>query len=234
MIHALHGNLGAASDWAAVPFSHPAAAPDLWAWQERSPGLSLAEFGARWADEVAGQDAGPVLLGYSLGGRLGLAALAARPEMWRGAVFVSTHPGLIAAEDREARRAHDAAWARRAREEGWDAFLAAWNAQPALAHQAVPAGQAALASRREAIARGFEAWSLGCQPQMESVLARATCPIWWVVGERDAPYLALARRVAAAAPRVRVLAVPDAGHRLPWERPAALAEIAAGAVRALG
>lgn len=234
MIHALHGNLGAASDWAAVPFSDPVVTPDLWAWQERFPALSLEAFGLRWADDVAALDAAPVLLGYSLGGRLGLQALAARPSLWRGAIFVSTHPGLVSAEEREARRAHDAVWARRAREESWDAFLADWNAQSVLANQAVPASQPALEPRREAIAGGFESWSLGCQLPMEGVLARSACPIWWVVGERDALYRALARRVAEAAPTVRVVVVPGAGHRLVWERPDALAEIAAEALGQMG
>jgi 2-succinyl-6-hydroxy-2,4-cyclohexadiene-1-carboxylate synthase len=217
-IVALHGNLGSADDWRVVPFRSECTAVDLWAWQERHPGLSLAEFGGRFADSVT-DDAPPVLVGYSLGGRLTLQALLARPRRWRAAILISTHPGLESAEDRRARVETDAVWAKRARESDWVDFLADWNAQPVFAGGSAPPvpSQLALEPRREAIARAFECWSLGWQEPVD--LGSVPCPVLWIAGEHDARFRALAE----AMPGEKWIA-PGCGHRVPWERPADLAQ----------
>ena len=47
-----------------------------------------------WLREMAADDAEPVLLGYSMGGRLALEALVEDSSAWAAAVIVSAQPGL--------------------------------------------------------------------------------------------------------------------------------------------
>lgn len=226
-IVALHGNLGSADDWGAAPPADGFTAVDLWGWQERHPGLSLAEFGGRFAD-LAG-DAPRVLVGYSLGGRLALHALQARPQRWRAAILISTHPGLRSAEERRARVEADAAWAKRARESEWADFLGEWNAQPVFGGDATPArlqSQLALERRREAIARAFESWSLGWQEPVDP--GAVACPVLWIAGERDERFRALVEGM----PGGKWIA-PGCGHRVPWERPTELAQVIGTFLRGL-
>ena len=152
MIHALHGNLGSGSDWTALGIEDLRAV-DLWSWQEQHPGITLTKFGEAFAAEVEAIDPQPILLGYSLGGRLALQAMTARPFLWKAAILVSTHPGLASENEREERLETDHRWASRARVEDWAEFLESWNRQPVLASSMPSAAQVSLESRREAVAR---------------------------------------------------------------------------------
>ena len=50
-----------------------------------------------------------------------------------------------------------------------------------------------------------------------------------IVGERDRKFVELGRRLADGLPDATFTLVPDAGHALPWEKPAAIAEAISGA-----
>ena len=116
-IWCLHGAVGSADDW--VPLAegwtaagHEVQRVDLWGFLEEE-GMALAEFGAVLNAEVrrAGENARNILVGYSMGGRLGLHALVDDPGLWSRAVLVSAHPGLFGEEERILRMARDAEWA---------------------------------------------------------------------------------------------------------------------------
>lgn len=225
MIWCLHGFLGRGADWdrlrAACHRAHlPAVrAPDLFApGAPLSPGgESLAEWGDRFAEHVATRDWEPILVGYSLGARLALHALLARPRMWRAAVIVSAHPGLSGAAERAARRAHDERWARRVARDPWEALLRRWNAQRVFGGSAAPGPRPESAFDRCALAAALRDWSLGAQAPLNGRLTEVRCPVTWVVGERDVRYLALARDAVAALAAGTLHVAPGAGHRVPWE-----------------
>ena len=109
----LHGAVGSATDW--KPFAHAMAgqgvetrAVDLWRMLECCP-MPLMEFGRVLNAECRGlgrkSERQPVLLGYSMGGRLALHALLDENPPWRAAVIVGAHPGLESEGERIARRA---------------------------------------------------------------------------------------------------------------------------------
>lgn len=225
MIYALHGNLGSPRDWEALDLPGLQAV-DLWEWQERFPGISLEEFGEAFSEEVAASgDSEPVLLGYSLGGRLAMQALAARRDFWKGAILISTHPGLTDETEKNSRRESDREWARRVREMPWTEFLESWNAQGVLANQVVSGGQGELEGRREAVARAFESWSLGRQEAAEERLGTLGVPLLVVTGERDEKFTDLAERFRNCGNGVEVTVMPNCGHRIPMEAPDRLAEV---------
>lgn len=237
IIHALHGAVGAPSDWDGLsaaladtatvrpvdlharvaPFATFARAFNLEAAQEDEAVRSSCADG----DPGSGARAARLLLGYSLGGRLALHALVAEgAAVWRGAVIVSAHPGLPAADaaGRRTRLAGDLAWSRRAAAGSWDAFLEAWNAQPVFAGGAPPADRRPLERIRDRVAASFDTWSLARQDDLLAAgLAAVDVPVLWITGERDPRFTALAREACRRIPSAEHVVVPGAGHRVPWE-----------------
>ena len=229
MIHALHGNLGGSRDWeeTAAEWGNVDAV-DLWSWQEGGSGISLTEFGERFSERITVADPDPVLVGYSLGGRLALHALAVRPECWRAVILVSTHPGLESESERASRLRSDREWAERVREEDWKVFLRDWNRQPVLRGQSPSPTQAALVERREAVARAFEHWSLGSQQPMERQLEQCDTPLLVVHGANDERFAGLAARMKHRLPSAEVRSMTGAGHRLLTECPRELGRVVRG------
>lgn len=221
----LHGAVGIAADWRGFAKLQAAGgigtrAIDLWRFLEGGQ-LSMSDFGKSLVAEARGEvfrGSGRALLGYSMGGRLALHALLEEGAPWQAAVIVSAHPGLEKAE-RAARLAADAAQATRALVGNWQEFLAAWDAQPVLAGNAVRDANlsASLIMRRREIARSFVDWSLGAQEPLWDRLDEITIPVLWIAGENDAKFRALAERAVSKMPAAHVAIAPAAGHRVPWE-----------------
>ena len=224
MIWALHGAVGMAADWrefaAAMPASFGGVRRlDLWRFLDCCP-MPLEKFGDTLAEEIVRVDPAPVLLGYSMGGRLTLHALLARPSLWKAAIIVSAHPGLQSCEQRAQRRERDAEWSALALKAEWSAFLEQWNAQDVLGGAADLPERTKLADRRASVARSFVDWSLGAQADLLSELGKITCPVLWVTGERDARFTQIAREAVPNLPRGEHQIVSGCGHRVPWEKPA--------------
>lgn len=218
MIHFLHGNVGMAEDWQFLEntFASETRAVDLWRFLEEKD-VTLEKAGERLVAESA---PGDFLIGYSMGGRIALHALLAAPNHWAGALIISAHPGLKTAERAE-RISQDAAWAKRARNHDWPDFLKQWNEQNVLDSRADLAwgNRLFLESRREAVARSFEQWSLGRQEDLREPLSKLARPVLWMNGENDAKFSALGREMAALSPTITHQVVANAGHRVPWENP---------------
>ena len=222
----LHGAVGSAGDWrefaAAMSANSIASrAVDLWRFLACEP-MSLTRFGEALnaeANDVSAGRAKRVLVGYSMGGRLALHALARTDSPWDAAVIVSVHPGLEDADERRARLVQDAGWAAQAFGGDWQKFLDEWNAQSVLAGEAPRDAEASarLVMRRREIARSFVDWSLGAQEPMWGELGRIKIPVLWVAGERDEKFHGLGERAVSQMPQARLAVAPGAGHRVPWE-----------------
>ena len=231
MIWALHGNLGLPSDWRSVVRAAASALPEG-EWRpldlrrlDAGAADSLDEAAAAVCAEVeAAGDESPILLGYSMGGRIALHCLLREESVrWTGAVIVSAHTGLADDAARERRRETDATWRRLADSLDPDAFLSRWNAQPVLAGAGGSAGggvDLGEASARIAGAeRFFGGWSLGRQRDLLPRLPNVACPVAWISGESDVAYAAIGRSAAAVLPRGRLVLARGVGHRVPWDAP---------------
>jgi 2-succinyl-6-hydroxy-2,4-cyclohexadiene-1-carboxylate synthase len=220
MLWCLHGFLGSGADWDLLRASWPAdltplRTPDLFAAPPQD--ASLSAFGERFAAEAAAADQAPCILGYSLGGRLALHALLARPAVWRGAVIVSAHLGLSDKPARVTRLADDANWTRRFRGDPWAAVMRDWNDRDVFGgrEQTQPRDEARY--DRAALAHALDAWSLGRQEDLAPRLAALTVPILWIAGANDRRYVTQGKRAANAARSVTFIQAPGAAHRVPWE-----------------
>jgi len=207
--HAETATLAGFADWLnqqATPSSGVGAA------QLISSDLSDLSVGSgQFSRSAQSMSAPRILAGYSLGARLALHALTARPDLWQAAMLLAPHPGLPDPGERAARLLHDQTWAARCRQSLWPELLEAWNTQPVLADGPPPS---ASESWRTEIASAFDGWSLGHQPDLLPALAKIKVPILWITGAKDLKFTALAAQAAAVSPNIQHHILPHCGHRL--------------------
>lgn len=235
----LHGAVGLAGDWQglSVP-GWSVKRVDLWRFLDCCP-MTMGEFGRALNREAEGDGresgkAKRVLVGYSMGARLGLHALL-EGGPWDAAVLIGAHPGLEGEEERAARRAGDAEWGSMALSGEWGEFLERWEGQeifkrtPNNEHRTPNSEwkmleRGGLVSRRREVARSFMDWSLGAQESLWGRLREIACPVLWCAGEADDKFRTLGQRAVECLPQGELWIAPGARHRVPWEAPEAFQE----------
>ena len=247
MIIALHGFLGLPSDWltydnafqeasgrphsvrkwslyADLPSQPPA--PDeyplrIWA-------KSFCERIERgWQSFGSDERTKPVLLGYSMGGRLALHALLEKPDLFSAVIVVGAHPGLSSEDLRKHRVMNDAKWAERFRTEEWDGLIGAWGEQEvfggrSVRPEAIELNRQEVDYNRVDLARAMQLWSLGRQEDLRPELASVTLPTLWVNGSFDRRFQELYTELQmdlVDTPAHQFAEVEQAGHRVPWDNP---------------
>jgi 2-succinyl-6-hydroxy-2,4-cyclohexadiene-1-carboxylate synthase len=159
---------------------------------------------------------GDTLIGYSMGGRLALQALIDGAK-YKRAVIVSTGLGIEGEEARARRRAADQKWARHFETEPWGRVMRDWNAQSVFGGHEQNRAEADY--DRKELARQLREWSPAVLPPLAPRLNEIKIPVLWVVGERDAKYVAERERALSLLEHVELWVCPAAGHRVPWEQP---------------
>jgi pimeloyl-ACP methyl ester carboxylesterase len=166
-----------------------------------------------------------ILAAYSFGARLALAVpgLDAGEGALAAACLVSAHPGLSDERSRLARRAADREWARRLLEDPEEDVLRDWDAQPVLARSGARGAGRGFPASRETLAAAMTGLSLAEQPDFRPRLAAWRAPLLWIAGGDDAKFAGLAGEIAAIGLAADVEIVEGAGHRVPFDAPAAFA-----------
>ncbi|MEM9808144.1 MAG: alpha/beta fold hydrolase [Cyanobacteria bacterium P01_D01_bin.56] len=190
---------------------------DAWQWAE--------SFCAIAGSRSFGKKIQPYLLGYSLGGRMGLHGLIQQPDLWAGAVIVSADPGSSDEQKRALYLERDRTWANRFLNEPWDDLLAEWDQLPVFCGRPCTVPRPESVFDRHKIAHAFEAYSKGKMDYLTPHLSRLSLPITYVTGGDDHRYGQIGRTLAAECPNVTHIEIPDAGHRVPWEQPEAFLEV---------
>lgn len=185
--------------------------------------------GIEEAARLLGEDGGRgTYVGYSLGGRVALRLALDRPDLVERLVLVSATAGIEDDDDRAARRDADETLATALEEEGLDAFLDEWLAQPLFATLAPE--RAGLESRRENTAAGLAgALRLLGQGSMEPMWMRLfdlRMPVLVVAGELDETYCLQAVHLGGWMGEVAHLALlPGSGHACHLEQPERFAKL---------
>ena len=166
------------------------------------------------------------LCGYSLGGRVALHVALAAPERVSRLVLVSTTAGIEDASERAERSASDQRLASELEHAPFGDFIERWRTQPLLADEPPEVGALAREDQRrnrpDALAAVLRGVGTGEMEPLWDRLAELTMPVAVLVGERDAKFRALGRRMVALLPHAELVIVPG-GHGLPLENPAAVA-----------
>lgn len=168
------------------------------------------------------------VVGYSMGGRIGLHTALATPERVERLVLISATAGIDDDNERDTRRRSDEALAAHIEEVGVEQFVDEWLALPLFA--TLPSSSRYVDERRANSAHGL-AMSLrrcgtGSQESLWSRLGELSMPVLVVAGALDHKFSALAERmVAGIGPNATLAIVGSAGHTVHLEQPAATADL---------
>jgi 2-succinyl-6-hydroxy-2,4-cyclohexadiene-1-carboxylate synthase len=169
-----------------------------------------------------------ILCGYSLGGRVALNVALATPERVTQLVLVSCSPGIEDSAERAERRRSDHRLADELERVPFEEFIERWRTQPLFADDPPHVGELARADQRrnrpEALAAAMRGIGTGEMEPLWGRLHELTMPVTVVVGDRDARFQALGRRMAGLLPDAEMAIVPG-GHSLALENPTAIASV---------
>ena len=165
------------------------------------------------------------ILGYSMGGRIALAAALRQPALFPRLVLVSTSLGIEDDDERADRLSSDEAHAAAIQRAGTaEEFVRSFGSMPFLQApgSSIDLDSIRLANRSDGIAGALRGMGQGSQPYVGHSLHQLAMPVVWIAGSRDEKYTAIAEDAAAACPDGSVVVV-DAGHNVIAEQPAAVA-----------
>lgn len=190
---------------------------------------TTADLVARAIARHGGPDGAPVVVGYSMGGRVALRLALDHPQALSGLVLLGATAGIDDDDERQARRAADHALAASLETDGVEAFLERWLAQPLFAGLEPTAED--LAARQTNRAAGLaaslrQAGTGTMDPPWWDELAGIDVPTLVCWGERDARFAALGHRLAGClGDRATTEAIAGAGHAAHLEAPEAFATV---------
>ena len=233
----LHGFMGCAEDW--EPFAnallkaHPGfhvIAPDLPPEKDISTSL-VSLLDSEGLSSV-------VLVGYSLGGRLGLHAAIQNGPRFPVFVGISTTAGIEDSTERARRVDRDHALAARLAAfktpSEFRLFLEEWWELPVFSspNRSSESKSAFIHSRLKCdphrLAQDLQRWSSGSLASLWSKLPSCNNPALYISGDADLAYTAIAKKMAASSPNAEVEIINGAGHQLLIEKPQETALTVAG------
>ncbi|WP_052285091.1 2-succinyl-6-hydroxy-2,4-cyclohexadiene-1-carboxylate synthase [Kluyvera genomosp. 1] len=160
------------------------------------------------------------LVGYSLGGRIAMHyACCSRPQGLAGVIVEGAHPGLTDADARQQRLHSDQRWVQRFADQPLADVFHDWYQQPVFSSLTAVQRDALVTLRQDndgrALAAMLMATSLAVQDDLRPALRRCPTPFWYLCGERDVKFRAIAEELSLPC---RI--IHDAGHNAHRENPA--------------
>jgi 2-succinyl-6-hydroxy-2,4-cyclohexadiene-1-carboxylate synthase len=230
----LHGFMGSAADWQdvattignrafCIALDLPGHGDSLDLTQKAYTMEGTARAVIRTLDELEARR--PVIVGYSMGGRLALYLALRFPERCAGLFLESASPGLESAGEREARRDADEEKAKWLESGDFGCFLRDWYRQPLfapLARDGELLRRTIEARRRNdpsELARSLRGMGMGIQPSLWEELEGLAVPALAVAGELDGKYARISSRMASINVKVEPAVIPGVGHNVHDEAP---------------
>jgi 2-succinyl-6-hydroxy-2,4-cyclohexadiene-1-carboxylate synthase len=229
----LHGFTHTGSSWdpvvAALGESYRSLTPDLRGHGTASGALPVNLDAVLEDLEVFGRPDDVILVGYSMGGRIGLHCALSWPERVRRLVLIGASPGLADPAERDQRRLADERLADEIEVSTIEAFARRWAETPVLAGLPDGARERVHADRLRntpaGLARALRGLGTGALPSLWERLGELRMVVSLVVGERDEKFRAVAERMTPSIPAAQLFVVPGAGHAVHLEAPERVAEI---------
>ncbi|MFZ9739195.1 MAG: 2-succinyl-6-hydroxy-2,4-cyclohexadiene-1-carboxylate synthase [Prochlorotrichaceae cyanobacterium] len=160
------------------------------------------------------------LVGYSMGGRLGLYLLLKFPQAFAGGLIESASPGLATPTERSLRLQQDQNRARkleRLTPEEFQQFLQQWYRNPLFQGLPEHPHYPALLQQRQRgnpqhLAQSLRYLGLGAQPSLWLDLSQTTIPLTFVVGAWDHKFVHLNQTMNDRCPTARLNVISGVSH----------------------
>ncbi|KAL2645330.1 hypothetical protein R1flu_012917 [Riccia fluitans] len=142
-----------------------------------------------------------IVVGYSMGARIGLHMALENSQKVSAAIIVSGSPGLQSRAEREARAAHDDALAASLSEAGLQSFIEDWYSRPMWRSlRAHPDFELIKRTRIEhqdvrSLAKSLSSFSTGRQRSLWDKLSKGKVPLFFVVGKEDTKFVEIAHQM---------------------------------------
>ncbi len=154
------------------------------------------------------------LLGYSMGGRLGLYLAHHYPERFHALILESASPGLKTRPEQEARMAADEELATTIEASDIQSFVDKWERLPLFSTQCdrlSPEEQQRLRQDRlsrdpAGLASSLRGMGTGVQPSLWSALSEVAQPTLLIAGQEDTKFVGIAEEMASAMPEATLAA----------------------------
>jgi 2-succinyl-6-hydroxy-2,4-cyclohexadiene-1-carboxylate synthase len=229
----LHGFTHTGGSWepvvAALGESYRAITPDLRGHGAASAAVPVTLETVLEDLEPYAKDERVTLVGYSMGGRIGLHCALAWPERVRHLVLIGASPGLADPAERAQRRSDDDRLADEIEGSTIEGFARRWALTPVLSGLPDAARERVHADRLRntpvGLARALRGLGTGALPSLWERLNEVKMPVSLIIGERDEKFRGVGERMAKSIPAAELVVVPDAGHAVHLEAPDRVAEI---------
>lgn len=164
------------------------------------------------------------LVGYSMGGRLGLYMALHHPGLFRAVALESASPGLKTPQEREARIVADQQRAEKLRTGDFREFLTQWYQQPLF--QKLPDHSEfdnllnrRLKNRPEQLADALAVLGTGRQPSLWKKLPHLSVPCLLIAGEKDGKYVTISKEMCNRNDSICLEIVKDCSHNVHFQKP---------------
>lgn len=172
---ALHGFMGHPSDFKVLNLA--LWAPHIFLTQMDS----LEEWAKRFNSSITQK---PIVLGYSMGGRLALHCLLENPKLYHAAIIVAAHPGIKDEELRYKRLEQDRVWSTKFKSQEWESLMHEWENAPAL-KGSITIERSEPDYDRGSLSSAMRSFSLGTQSYLIPQINELTLPILWLSREQE-------------------------------------------------
>ncbi len=168
----------------------------------------------------------PIIIGYSMGGRVALHYAIARPKSVRALVLIGTTPGIYDEREKEDRRRADYALADEIIKFGIEAFANKWECRPVITTQnLIPEKhQKAIKERRRmnrpiGLANSLRGFGTGMMNPVWDKLRSINCRQLLVTGELDSKFARFAKLMQKESDLTHHVSIPKVGHAVHLESP---------------
>ena len=165
------------------------------------------------------------MVGYSMGGRIGLYTVLTYPEWFKGIVLESAHPGITEEMERQQRLRIDKNRADRLERSSFYAFLKEWYHMPLFASLGQHTGlQNWLIEDRlqhnnpRELAMALRGLGTGIQPSMWDRISDANMDVFFLTGAYDKRYKQIGEQLKLRIPSLGLEVIPNAGHNVHLEQ----------------
>lgn len=175
------------------------------------------------ADALVSVGGEATYVGYSMGGRVALHAALRHPEAVERLVLIGATAGIGDDAERSARRTSDNELADHIVRRSISSFIDEWLDNPLFAglNDDTAMRDDRLHNTATGLASSLRLTGTGTQQPLWNRLSEILCPVLVLVGEKDAKFTALGRRIADEVVDGRLVVVANSGHSVHLEQPAA-------------